>query len=162
MHPIRELRRRASLTQSQLASAAGTSQPTIAAYEAGTKSPTLRTLERLASAAGLEAVVEYVPPLTREDRHSLGLHRAIADRLARDPGRVRSHARQNLARMRTANPGAHRLLREWARLLDGPLDALLDTLVDPRQHARDLRQVTPFAGVLAARERWALRRGRAA
>jgi transcriptional regulator with XRE-family HTH domain len=94
MNAIRDLRQRRGLTQTRLAEFAHTSQPTIAAYEAGTKSPNLRTLERLARSVGLEAVVEYVPPLTREDRRSLALHRAIARRLEEEPERTLRHARE--------------------------------------------------------------------
>ena len=53
MNLVARLRRSAGLTQAALAELAGTSQPTIAAYETGTKRPNLRTLQRLASAVGL-------------------------------------------------------------------------------------------------------------
>jgi transcriptional regulator with XRE-family HTH domain len=153
MNPIRQLRERAALTQAALARAGGTSQPAIAAYEAGDKSPTLTTLERLANAVGLEATVDFVPPLTREDRRSLALHRAIAARLAQDPERVLAQARRTLARMIAAAPLPSVLLREWGVLLERPLDALLPVLTDPRPWVRELRHVTPFAGVLSAAER---------
>jgi transcriptional regulator with XRE-family HTH domain len=153
MNPIRRLRERAALTQTALAQAGGTSQPTIAAYEAGDKSPTLTTLERLARAVGLETTVDFVPPLTREDRRSLALHRAIAARLERDPERVLTQARRTLVRMRAAAPLPSLLLREWGVLLERPVDALLPVLTDPRPWARELRHVTPFAGVLSAAER---------
>ena len=49
---IRQARERAGLTQSELARAAGTSQPTLAAYETGAKSPSVRSLDRIIRAAG--------------------------------------------------------------------------------------------------------------
>ena len=49
---IKEARQRAGLTQVQLARAAGTSQPTLAAYESGAKSPSVRTLDRIVRASG--------------------------------------------------------------------------------------------------------------
>ena len=147
-----------ALTQAALARAAGTSQPTIAAYEAGRKSPTVSTVRRLARALGLEAVVSYHPPLTREERRSLELHHAIAARLRDDPEPVLALARQNLARMRARADGPSQLLREWEVLLDRPLPALLPLLADPDPWARELRQVTPFAGVLSAAERGAVYR----
>jgi transcriptional regulator with XRE-family HTH domain len=153
MNEVRQLREAAGLTQAELAFAAGTSQPTVAAYEAGRKSPTLRTLRRLAHAAGVEMVVAFHPPLTREDRRSLFLHRAIASRLAGDPGPVVERARATLTRMMDKHPGAAGLLREWDLLLDRPLPELLAVLTDPHPRARELRQVTPFAGVLSAAER---------
>ena len=81
MNVVSRLRRSTGLTQAALAELAGTSQPTIAAYETGAKRPSLRTLQRLASAAGLDVHVALVPHLTREDRRSLALHERIADRL---------------------------------------------------------------------------------
>lgn len=157
MNSVHLLRDQAGLTQVELASVGGTSQPTIAAYEAGRKSPTLQTLQRLAGAVGLEATVKYHPPLTREERRSLLLHRAIARRLKQDPERVLKQARRALRRMRARNPQSP-LLSEWRVLLARPVAALLPLLTDPDPWARELRQVTPFAGVLSANERAAVYR----
>lgn len=153
MNPIRTLRTLSGLTQSQLAAAARTTQPTIAAYERGTKSPTWRSVERLAHAAGYEATVGFTPPLTREDRRSLALHDAVAVRLQADSETVLARAAASLARMRSLHPGAHQLLDEWALLLRRPLSALLPVLRDPSPWSRELRHVTPFTGVLSAQER---------
>lgn len=49
---IKEARTAAGLTQAELARRAGTSQPTIAAYEAGNKVPNASTLERVLGATG--------------------------------------------------------------------------------------------------------------
>lgn len=153
MNPVRALRERVGLTQAALAQAAGTSQPTIAAYEAAQKSPTVGTLERLAAAVGLEATFDFVPVLTREERRSLALHRAIARRVAEDPDRALVHARRNLERMVAGADAPSQLLQEWALLLQRPVSALLPVLTDPGPWARELRHVTPFAGVLSAAER---------
>lgn len=153
MNPIRLLRDRSDLTQAELAEAAGTSQPTIAAYEAGRKSPTLRTLGRLAKAAGLEATIAFHPPMTREERRSLHLHRAIARRLERAPELVLSRARDTLSLMRGLHPEVESLFREWGGLLDRPVSELVPALLDPSPRGRELRQVTPFAGVLTSGER---------
>ena len=153
MNEVRELRGRAGLSQSGLARAAGTSQPTIAAYEGGRKVPSLRTLRRLAEAAGLEMRVEFLPPLSREDRRSMFLHEEIARELARDPARVLAKARENLRRIRAANPGAAPILREWRVLLARPLEDLIAVMRDPEPRARELRHVTPFAGVLTPAQR---------
>ena len=153
MNPIRQLRMSIGLTQAEMASAARTSQPTVAAYESGTKSPTLRTLERLALAVEREAVVLFVTPMTREERRSLAIHDAIARRLAADPAPAMRRARTNVAKVLAANPGAAPLLNEWRALLRQPVVRVIDVLTDPRAHARELRQVTPFGGVLSASER---------
>ena len=58
---IREARRRAGLTQGDLALRAGTSQPAVARLERENSSPTLATLERLIRAAGFDLRIELVP-----------------------------------------------------------------------------------------------------
>lgn len=156
--PVRELRRVAGVTQAELARQGGTSQPTIAAYENGRKSPSVRTLERLATSVGHELHVMFVPPLTREDRRSLALHRAVAEKLQDDPASVVRRARRNVAHMLNVNLGARELLQEWRRALTLPTPDVIDLLLDPRPRARELRHVSPFAGVLSARERWELYR----
>lgn len=50
---IHKLRKMRGLSQAELAERAGLSQPSIGAIEAGRKSPTLRTLEKIASALGI-------------------------------------------------------------------------------------------------------------
>ena len=153
MNAIRLLRDLSDLTQAELAEAAGTSQPTIAAYEAGRKSPTLRTLRRLAEVVGFEATIGFHQPMTREERRSLHLHRAIARRLERSPEWVLARARNTLSLMWENHPEAEALFREWEVILNRPVSDLLPALTDPSPRSRELRQVTPFAGVLTAEER---------
>jgi transcriptional regulator with XRE-family HTH domain len=153
MNVIRQLRRQAGVSQKRLAELAKTSQPTIAAYEAGRKAPSLRTLRRLARALGLEAWTFFVPPMTREDRRSLALHEAIAQRLLEEPRGVLARARRTLALTRRRHPGAAAPFREWDRILRLSPPDIVEVLRDPRPRARELRQVTPFAGILSAAER---------
>lgn len=59
MHPaslLRSARLRVGLSQRELAQRAGTSQATLSAYERGTKTPGIRTFERLLRAAGMELI----------------------------------------------------------------------------------------------------------
>lgn len=51
---LEEARERSGLTQDELARKAGTSRPTLSAYEHGRKSPTLETADRLVAAAGFD------------------------------------------------------------------------------------------------------------
>jgi len=48
----------AGMSQAELASRAGTSRPTLSAYEHGRKSPTLATAQRIIEAAGFELVLQ--------------------------------------------------------------------------------------------------------
>ncbi|MFN2375895.1 MAG: helix-turn-helix domain-containing protein [Candidatus Binatia bacterium] len=153
MNPVRRLRRKAGVTQKALAQLAGTSQPTIASYEAGTKSPTLGTVERLARSLGLEATIEFAPPLTREDRRSLAYHRALVEKLKSSPHIVTNKARANLEMLRRKHPDASPLFDRWEQWLGLSLEDLVCLCLDPGTPARDMRQVTPFAGLLDARER---------
>jgi transcriptional regulator with XRE-family HTH domain len=70
-----EARRRAGLTQQQLARRMGTTQPVIARLEAGKTHPSLRTLERLADATGSRLVIAFHP-------RTVAKKRAIASRTA--------------------------------------------------------------------------------
>jgi len=153
MNVVKALREQAGLTQQQLAARAQTAQSTIAAYESGRKSPTLRTLERTARAAGLELHVSFAPPMSREDRRSLAFHRAVAARLAADPKRTLDRARRHLRLLSRQHNHAAPLLRQWRCWLDLPQQELIFRILDPGEYARDMRQTSPFAGVLSARER---------
>jgi len=82
---IKEARARAGMTQAQLAAAAGTSQPTIAAYETDAKSPSVRTLERLVRSAGsvLEVHLREAPTGQESLLSQLRKDAAYIRRLAR-------------------------------------------------------------------------------
>lgn len=93
--------------------------------------------------------------LTRDQARSLWLHQAVARRLLVDPESTIRQARSNLRRLRRTHPrgvGARRL-EEWGRLLDGPIDNLLEAMTSRSEHGTELRQNTPFAGVLSGHER---------
>ena len=146
------------MTQRQLADAAGTSQPTVAAYEAGGKSPTWRTVERMASSVGLACYPLVGTPLTRDQARSMALHAAMSHELRARGSEVLEIARRNISRMRSVNPHASPLLDEWERILEGTTDQVIARMLDPSEHGRDLRQVTPFAGVLSPAQRTAVYR----
>ncbi len=61
-------RRRAGLTQRELAGRAGIPQPTVSRIERGKTVPTFETLDRLLEACGMELVVEDRPRETDVDR----------------------------------------------------------------------------------------------
>ena len=153
MNIVRQLRVRAGVTQHELADRAGTSQSTVAAYETGTKSPTLRTLQRFAHVLGLEIVVDFVPALTREDARSLAYHQAVITRLRRGDLDAIPAAKSNLARFRNQHPHARSLWSRWEIALDLPREELIEILQSRSETAREMRQVSPFAGLLSARDR---------
>ena len=153
MNPVRQLRRQTNVTQVELAARGCTSQATVAAYEAGTKSPSLRTLTRLVESMGLTLHTTFLPPLTREDRRSLAFHRAISERLRGDPASSLGKAKRHLAKLERLHPHAGRLLHLWSAWLELDASDLIEQMLDPGMLARDMRQVSPFVGVLSPRER---------
>jgi transcriptional regulator with XRE-family HTH domain len=60
-HLVREARKRAGLTQAELAARAGTTQSAIARVESGAVSPSLERLTQLVQAAGFDIHVRLVP-----------------------------------------------------------------------------------------------------
>ena len=88
------------------------------------------------------------------EARSLAYHRAIAERFAADPGIV-DRARARVRDWQAAHPDAH-FVRGWSRILERPVREIAAFLVDDSEEARELRQSTPFAGVLGPRERWRL------
>jgi len=72
---LTEARRRARLSQEELAERAGTSRPTLSAYEHGRRSPTLRTASRILAAAGFELTTS---PLVRFTDHTTARGRIFA------------------------------------------------------------------------------------
>jgi hypothetical protein len=85
--PGRELqaaRRRAGLTQAQLAERAGTSQATISAYETEAKQPSIATLSRLLAATGARLTVKRgVPVVVRPSQADHArVNRTLLDVLA--------------------------------------------------------------------------------
>jgi transcriptional regulator with XRE-family HTH domain len=58
---VREARKRAGLTQAELAARAGTTQSAIARLESGRVSPALEQVERLLKLCGFMLVVELAP-----------------------------------------------------------------------------------------------------
>ena len=109
----------------------------------------LRDVERIKGSA---------TTLTRDQLRSLLLGHAVAGRVVEDPDRARALARRNIERMRaTSLRGSARVwIDEWASLVEGPLPDLLDALTSRSPRSRELRQNTPFAGMLSEHERAAV------
>lgn len=61
VHLVREARKRAGLTQADVAARAGTTQSAVARVESGTVSPSLERLTELVRACGFDIDVRLVP-----------------------------------------------------------------------------------------------------
>lgn len=79
---IREARRRAGLSQAELAARVGTSQPAIARYERARSMPDISTLHRIVQACGLELRLELTE---RDEQRAAGedaaLERTVEERV---------------------------------------------------------------------------------
>jgi hypothetical protein len=89
--------------------------------------------------------------LTRDQERSLWLHRVVAAQLMSDPDGTIAKARINLTSWR----GVHRRdgmaqhrLDQWADLLDAGVDGVAEALTGRDPQSIELRQNSPFAGVL--------------
>ncbi|EKD50707.1 MAG: putative transcriptional regulatory protein [uncultured bacterium] len=153
MNFIRLLRTATGLTQTALALRGNTSQPTIALYESGAKSPNLSTLINLAKAVEKDVVIQFVPIMSREDKRSLAFHQAIAEKIRQNPSACINKAKQNLQVLQTKHKEANLLWNQWKKWLNMPVESLVQKILDPGISARDLRQVSPFSGLLTPKER---------
>ena len=91
----------------------------------------------------------------RSDRRSRWLNIAVAGEVARDPDTVLRRAHANLELLQAKHPRGRGAmwLREWEKLLDGPVEDVLDVLTSQTPRARELRANSPFAGVLSSEDR---------
>jgi excisionase family DNA binding protein len=105
--------------------------------------------------ADVEAVTT-TRTLRREELRSLWLHRAVAGKVVADPDRAIATARRNISRFREIQPRARTWLDAWDRILDAGPERVLETLTSSARDAIDLRQNTPFAGLLNEQERLAI------
>ena len=80
---VREARRRAGLTQAEVAARAGTSQPAIARYERARAMPDLATLYRIVEACGFELRMGLAEPdHQRAASERAAQERSVEERLA--------------------------------------------------------------------------------
>lgn len=144
------------LTTGQAARLLGTSrQHVVDLCASGRLNHQMAGVHRRVSRRDVEAIRKRSLDLARDQQRSLWLHRAVAGKLALDPPRVLDQAQRNLTRLREVHPrGSVRAdFDAWQALLNGPLDILLDLLVSKSPQAVELRQNSPFAGVLTQIER---------
>lgn len=115
---LRDARRRAGLTQAELARRAGVTQSVISAYESGARQPSLPTLARLVAATGLELAIGVRKPVPARARLTGPLGR-----------RVVQHRR---ALKRAASSRAASNLRVFGSVARGEetVDSDVDLLVD--------------------------------
>lgn len=85
---------------------------------------------------------------------SLEYHRLVAERLERDPEVLRRARERVVGWLDVGGPVDRGRAIQWQEWLRRPVPELVRMLTRDDETSRDLRQNTPFAGVLANEERW--------
>jgi hypothetical protein len=100
-------------------------------------------------------------PHDLHDQRSLAIHKLIAERVRADAGLLEKPRQRVLAWQQTCtmNP---KYPKAWSRLLNGPIEDLIDVLVDPGDAATELRHVSPFTGIIDMETRERVWRGQGA
>ena len=110
--------------------------------------------ERRRAAEAAVDIDRLLPRRSRNHRtaelHALAYHRLVAERL---DDHVVEHARRRLARWRTEGRIHPRWAEQWEHILALPLPRIAKVISADTPPARELRQTSPFAGVLNEHER---------
>ena len=91
------------------------------------------------------------------EERSLALHREVARRL-RDRPELLESARERVRSWLETGSVSVFWTDAWSEVLDGTVEEVIARITDPAEHSRDLRQTSPFAGVLDPRVRWEILR----
>jgi hypothetical protein len=93
----------------------------------------------------------------RIEEQSIWLHRAVAEKLRQDSALLAKARERVQGWLADASVHSH-YAEAWHRVLALSLEEISQRLVAPDESMRALRQCSPFAGALTARERWAVLR----
>lgn len=166
---IRRARLRAGVGVRQLARQLDVTPKAVSDWEKSEEQGTaqLNTIQRALDALGEHLVIgsrrrtSHNPEQLlerREERVALELHRAVARKLVGDPETVLRVVPGNIDRLRGQVRGhsAESWLDEWAELArNRSLGGLVDVMLGTDQRSIDMRQTSPFLGVLTQPERLA-------
>jgi excisionase family DNA binding protein len=103
----------------------------------------------------VEVLLRPSQQLTRDQLKALWLHRAVAGSLVTNPDEVLDKARANLDRLlrQHQNTMTEMWLRRWQDTIDAGAEAVLEVLTSQDSDAVEMRQNSPFAGVLSEPQR---------
>jgi len=155
---IADTRRAVGWTVRELAENMGVAPSTVTRMEQSEREDRIQlgTLKRALNVMGRSPRLEIVNN-RREERVTLELHRALAEKLATDPRLVLDVVPKNLAQLRTrlTSPIGQKWVARWAELVASPVDILIAGMLEDTPEGRELRQNSPFAGALTQDERLA-------
>ncbi|MFN8159965.1 MAG: helix-turn-helix domain-containing protein [Solirubrobacterales bacterium] len=157
---LREVMVETDTSQSELSRLSGVHQPSISQMLSGKIEMSDEQLDRLLSCMGrrLEVVRRPVTPrLTRSERRSWLLHRRLSTSLTRSRlEEWRPTLTSNLTRLRRGVQGQphERNLDQWERLIQGgDVPGLHRVLTGLDRNSIEMREVSPFGGLLSPQER---------
>jgi hypothetical protein len=123
----------------------------------------MRRMRERRKADGLKAVVSWVPQAAPAragysshrllEARSLAMHAVIAQKIDRDPKLLevpRNNLKRWSARWEKEAPAWH---GRWCAIMDRPWPEIAAIMTEPSEEGAQLRQSSPFAGVLSAAER---------
>jgi hypothetical protein len=123
----------------------------------------MRRMRERRKAVGLKPVVSWVsheasvrPGYSSHrllEARSLAMHAVIAQKIERDPKLLlvpRNNLKRWNARWESAAPAWY---DEWRGIMNRPWPAIAALITEPSEEGARLRQSSPFAGVLSAKER---------
>lgn len=85
---------------------------------------------------------------------TLGLHKLIAQKIKQDPGLL-SVVEANIEHYkRIASPRSRHYYEAWGEHFKKGFDHFLSLATEESEEADDLRQCSPFTGILSNKERW--------
>lgn len=155
---IADTRRAVGWTVRELAQNMGVAPSTVTRMEQSERDDRIQlgTLKRALAVMGRSARVEIVNN-RREERVTMELHRALADKLKKDPKRSLEVVPANIGRLRNrlSSPLGQEWVDRWVELVDSPIDVLIAGMLADTPEGRELRQNSPFAGALTQDERLA-------
>lgn len=162
---IREARMRHAVGVRELARRCGVAPGTVQAWERAEERDAVQvsTLQRALRAMGEEPVISTRPSPApeahfdrKEQRLGLELHRKVAGKLIDDPEGILHDAANRSTRLRSSvhGPLAQGWVDEWQSLIKSEnIGALVKIMVGGSQRDIDMRQVSPFDGLLTRAER---------
>lgn len=160
---LRDVMLETSTSQAELARASGVHQPSISQFLSGQVDFSDEQLARLLACMGRQLIVTRVASLaqlTRSERRSWSLHRRLSTHLNRHSlDEWRPTIERNLHRLRGGTTGEPHTknLERWASLVTkGDLIGIKRALTGLDRDSIEMREVSPFGGVLSQEERAAL------
>lgn len=92
------------------------------------------------------------------EARSLAYHRAIAERLRREPVLLESVAARLRQEAGSGDPHRRYWAKAWLQVVECPVEECIAFLTDPGERVAELHQSTLFAGLFSPTERWPLHR----